>query len=133
MAKGLSSTQRTLRVLRERGLVCAIVEKWNRFAGPFGCRQDLFGIIDVLGLDPQKGVIGAQCCVGATFRQHYEKITKERYEETKAWLSTPGCSLEIWAWRKIKLERGGKAMRWEPKVRQITLGDLENVVASAPA
>jgi hypothetical protein len=27
--KSLSPTQRTLRALRERGLVCAIVEKWN--------------------------------------------------------------------------------------------------------
>lgn len=46
---GLSPTQRTLRAQRDRGLVCAIVEKWNMHAGPFGIRQDLFGIIDVRG------------------------------------------------------------------------------------
>jgi len=41
------------------------------------------------------------------------------------WLETPGTSLEIWCWRKVKHKRGGKAMRWQAKVVEITLEDLE--------
>lgn len=118
----LTPTQRTLRALRARGLVCAIVEKWNQYAGPHGIRQDLFGIIDVLALGPE-GVIGVQSC-GNAFSDHWKKLTVERAEETSAWLSTPSCTLELWAWRKVKLKRGGLAVRWEPRVQVITLDDV---------
>ena len=117
---GLSPTQRTLRMMRERGLKAAIVEKWNAHAGPFGVRQDLFGIIDVLCLDPERGVVGIQSC-GSSFSQHWRKLTEECYQETFDWLSTPGTSLELWSWRKVKAQRGGKAMVWRPKVAEITL------------
>lgn len=119
----LSPTQRTLRALKDRGLVCAIVEKWNQHAGPFGIRQDLFGIIDVLALDPQAGVIGVQSC-GNTFSAHLRKMQEEKNQECVDWLSTPGTSLELWAWRKVKLKRGGKAVRWMPRVKVLTLEDF---------
>ena len=119
----MTPTQRTIRALRDRGLVCAIVEKWNAHIGPHGIRQDLFGIIDVLALDPQSGVIGVQSC-GQAYSQHYRKLTEERYQETHDWLSTPGCTLELWAWRKVKQKRGGKLMVWRPRVKRITLKDL---------
>lgn len=125
---GLSNTQRTLRALRARGLVAAIVERWNQYAGPHGIRQDLFGIIDVLALDPERGVIGIQSC-GSAFSEHFRKLTTEKAQETSDWLSTPGTSLELWGWRKVKLKRGGKAERWTPRVVQITLDMIEGIVA----
>lgn len=117
---GLSNTQRTLRALRERGLVAAIVEKWNAYAGPHGLRQDLFGILDILALDPERGVIGVQSC-GSAFSEHLRKLTIEKAQETTDWLRTPGTSLELWGWRKVKLKRGGKAERWMPRVVEVTL------------
>lgn len=125
---GLSNTQRTLRALRARGLVAAIVERFNQYAGPHGIRQDLFGIIDVLALDPERGVIGIQSC-GTAFNQHLQKLIVEKAQETSDWLSTPGTSLELWGWRKVKLKRGGKAERWTPRVVQITLDMIEGIVA----
>lgn len=125
---GLSNTQRTLRALRARGLVAAIVEKRNAYAGPHGLTQDLFGIIDVLALDPERGVIGVQSC-GTAFNQHLQKLIVEKAQETSDWLSTPGTSLELWGWRKVKLKRGGKAERWTPRVVQITLDMIEGIVA----
>ena len=132
--KGLSATQRTLRALRDQGRVCAIVEKFNAYAGPFGRREDLFGIIDVLALDPERGVVGVQCC-GSDFKAHKDKILIEKAQETHDWLSTkvkcPSCghshvstALEIWSWRKLKLKRGGKAERWMPRVEEITAEHL---------
>jgi hypothetical protein len=113
-------TQRTLRALRDRGLVCAIVEKYNAYAGPHGLRQDLFGIIDVLALDPERGVIGVQSC-GQDFSGHRAKMLEERHQETFEWLSTPGTKLELWGWRKTKVKRGGVAMRWSPRVAHFTI------------
>jgi hypothetical protein len=118
---GLSPTQRTLRALREQGRIAAVVEKWNQYAGEHGKREDLFGIIDVLALDPVRGVIGVQACAGSGFSAHLKKLTIEKSIETINWLSTPGTKLEIWAWRKTKLTRGGKAMRWSARILEITL------------
>lgn len=119
----MTPVQRTIRELKNRGMTCAIVEKWNAFAGQHGKRQDLFGIIDILALDPQRGVVGVQVC-GQDFSQHYDKITCEKAQETLDWLQTPGTKLEIWGWRKVKLHRGGKQMVWKPRIQEITLADF---------
>lgn len=121
----MTPTQRTIRALKDRGLRCAIVEKFNAHIGPHGVRQDLFGIIDILALDPETGVIGVQSC-GNSFSAHMKKIMEERHQEAHDWLSTPGCTLELWAWRKLLVKRGGKATRWMPRVKQITLEDLRS-------
>ena len=123
----LSPTQRTLRALRDRGQIAAIVEKFNAYAGPHGLRQDLFGIIDVLALDPVHGVVGVQSC-GNSFSAHRHKICENRYQETINWLNTPGTRFELWAWRKVKLHRGGKAMRWKPRIAEITLDSTGDIV-----
>lgn len=120
----MTPTQRTLRALREQGRVCAIVERWNQHVGPHGVRQDLFGIIDIIALDPTRGVVGIQSC-GGDFAAHERTILEERMQESMDWLSTPGTALELWGWRKVKLKRGGKAMRWQPRVREFTLVDFE--------
>jgi hypothetical protein len=119
----LSPTQRTLRELRNQGRVCAIVERFNAFVGEHGVRQDLFGIIDVLALDPERGVVGVQSC-GQDFAAHERKLLEQRAQECIDWLSTPGTQLELWGWRKVKLKRGGLAERWQPRIRVFHLEDF---------
>lgn len=120
----MSPTQRTLKALRDEGGKCAVVERWLPYAGKFGKRQDLFGIIDVLVLTP-KGVVGVQCC-GGSFAAHYKKIIEEKRQETYDWLTiAPNCFLQIWSWCKVKKKRGGKAMVWKPRIVEITLEDLD--------
>ncbi len=119
-----SPTQRTIRELKNQGRRCAIVEKFNAFVGPHGVRQDLFGIIDVIALDPERGVVGVQSC-GQAFAAHERKFFEERAQECVDWLSTPGTVLELWGWRKVKLARGGKALRWSPRIREFTLEDFK--------
>ena len=123
MAKGLSPVQRTMNSLRGIGSICAVVEHFNPYSGKFGIRQDLFGIIDILVLDPERGVIGIQVC-GSSYAQHYRKLTIDNIQDTINWLSTPGTKLEIWAWRKIKIKRGMKAMRWAPRVKELKLAEI---------
>lgn len=130
---GFSYTQRTLRACRERGLVAGIVEKWNPYVkrpdGGTGKREDLFGILDIIALDPQRGVIGIQSTSGNQIPDHRRKILDERTQETRDWLSTPGTVLELWGWRKVKrrLKDGswGKGEYWEPRILVITLEDLD--------
>ena len=118
-----SPTQRTMRELRQQGRVCGIVERYNAFVGPHGIRQDLFGIIDIIALDPERGVVGIQSC-GSDFAAHERTILQDRAQESIDWLSTPGTVLELWGWRKVKLKRGGVAMRWQPRLREFTLADF---------
>lgn len=122
MTKGLSPTQRTLRELRNQGRICGIVERFNAYAGPHGLRQDLFGFIDIIALDTQRGIVAIQSC-GSAFSAHLKKITEERNDACFEWLRCGG-KVELWGWRKIKLSRGGKALRWTPRVKEITLEDL---------
>ena len=120
----LSPTQRTIRELKNQGRKCAIVERWNAYAGPHGIRQDMFGIIDILALDPEKGVIGIQC-TGTDFAGHLRKLIEEKAQECLDWLQTPGTRLELWGWRKIKRQRGGIARVWRPRIQEIEIGDIK--------
>ena len=85
--------------------------------------QDLFGILDILALDPELGVVGIQS-TGSDFSGHLRKLTEERAPETRDWLSTPGTRLYLYAWRKVKAKRGGTAMIWAPRIREILQEDV---------
>ena len=116
-------TERTLKRCRQEGRLSAVVERWNPHVKPHGIRQDMFGIIDIVSLDPS-GVIGIQACSGSGYQSHLRKLTKEKATESRAWLETPGTRLQIWAWRKLKVKRGGKAVVWKPRIEEIRLEDL---------
>ena len=123
---GLSPTQRTLRSMRELGRFVDTVERWipnPRHPGG-GFRKDFLGFVDLIALDPGFGIIAIQSC-GQDFAAHLRKILdSECSEAVVEWLKCGG-KLEVWGWRRIKLKRGGKAMRWRPRVQEITLEDFE--------
>lgn len=118
----MSPVQRTMRALREQGARCQVVEKWNSFAGQYGKRIDLFGIIDIIALDPD-GLIGIQAC-GSDFSAHIKKMAEEHAQECIDWLSTPKLRLQLWGWRKVKLQRGSKAERWSPRIKEFKLEEF---------
>ena len=116
MAKGISNTSRTLRYLREQGWPADKVEQFNPYAGKFGQRKDLFGIIDIIALT-EKGIMGVQSC-GSDFAAHDRKILDS--DMMVSWLEAGG-SLMLIGWRKIKLKKGGKALRWSPRIKHYNL------------
>ena len=120
-----SPTQRTMKVLREWGYTVDVVEQWKRNpkhpAG--GYRRDYLHIIDIMAVAGDS-TVGIQAC-GSDFAAHWRKLTIEQAENTRLWLAEPSRRLEIWAWRKVKVKRGGKAMRWQPRIESVTLADLE--------
>ena len=126
---GLSPTQRTLRELRKQGRLVDTCERWivNPGVPGGGFRKDLFGFLDMIVLDPEQGIVGIQSC-GQAFKAHLDKILdSECTENVIEWLSSPSKpKLELWAWRKVKLRRGAKAMRWRPRIKEITLKDFND-------
>ena len=131
----MTPTQRTLRRLKNQNLKAAIVEKWIPFgirrdgSGKIigrGVRRDLFGIIDIIALDINRGVIGIQS-TGQDFAGHHRKLTLEKKEECIQWLLTPGSHLELWGWRKLKVNRGREAIRWEPRIKVYTIADFTDI------
>ena len=134
MSKGLSPTQRTLRELRKQGRLVDTCERWipNPKHPGGGFRKDLFGFVDLIVLDPEQGIVGIQSC-GQSFAAHLRKIMdSECTDKVIEWLQCGG-RLELWGWRKLKLKRGGKAMRWTPRIKEITLADWQELKQSGGA
>jgi len=109
---------RTLTALRNQGYMAAMVERFNPHGGPFGVRQDLFGLFDIIAVHPEEGIIAIQCFTTA-WTEHYNKFC-EGHLEAYNWLKAGG-KIELWGWRKLKVKRGGKAIRWEPRIETIDL------------
>lgn len=110
-----SRFERTTKELRDRGLFYWKTEYWNQWAK---IKVDLFNIIDLVVLD--QVITGIQVCTGSDLQAHIRKIRDEHKEYTAGWLRSGGA-LQIWAWRKIKVKRGGKAMTWKPRVMDVLL------------
>ncbi len=111
----MTPTARTLQHLRQLGYLADVVE---RRKGPV--TVDLFGFIDVVALydgDPNFGVLGIQCTTGAHAAHRVTKV--KATPEHLIWLAC-GNTIEVWAWRKLLVRRGGKAVRWEVDRREIT-------------
>lgn len=134
-----SPTQRSLKWLRDQGMTAEVVERWNPHAK---VRHDLFGSIDIVALfdspmpprmcDPpafehcwcldQGRTIGVQATSGSNVSARIAKILAE--PRMRLWIKC-GNRLVVHGWRKLKVKRGGKAVRWELREEEITLGMFE--------
>jgi hypothetical protein len=94
MAK-ISPTQLTLRALRQRGYLSAVVEKWNQHAR---VRQDLFGFADILAVRRDKpGVLAIQATSRSNWSSRWTKCLSSA--AVREWLGA-GNRLEVWGWEK---------------------------------
>ncbi len=120
---GISNTSRTLNYLREQGWEADKVEQWNSYAGEFGQRKDMFGFGDIVALG-DNSIFAIQSC-GQAFSEHDKKITQDEKVAPMAlkWLQCGG-RIQLVGWRKVKLKRGGKAMRWRPRIKEYTIADF---------
>ena len=119
----ISNTSRTLEYIRSQGWIADKVEQFNPYAGKFGQRKDMFGFGDIVALG-EDSIIAIQSC-GQAFSEHHRKITEDEYVAPNAlkWVECGGRLLLI-GWRKVKLKRGGKAMRWKPRIKEYTKEDF---------
>jgi len=68
------SATKSLAKLRKEGYLCAMVERWNKFAG---VRQDLYGFIDILAIREGE-ILGVQTTSLNCFAEHVKKISKHK-------------------------------------------------------
>ena len=102
----MSPTARSLALLKSRGAIAAVVEKWNSFAR---IRVDLFGFLDIVALEPGKtGLLGVQACVTGDQSKRLAKIALNA--NVAPWLAA-GNRVAVWGWSK-KGPRG-KRKTWQ--------------------
>ncbi len=118
----MTSNARSLRYARSLGWLIEVVERWNPHAKK---RHDLFGFIDLVAVQPGRGVVAIQACGGSSAAEHRRKIQAE--PNATKWLAD-GDVLELWTWRKLKVKRGGKAVRWSVKRQIALLNFVSNVI-----
>lgn len=120
---GVSPTQRSLKMLRELGFTAAVTEKWNPHAK---IRQDLFGVIDILGIREGIGILGVQACSRTDHARRRDKCLAE--PKLRKWLEAGG-RFEIWSWSLMG--KAGKVKRWEVWREEIKLSGFGNISCSS--
>lgn len=91
----MTPTQRSLKLLRDRGYTAAVVERWNAFAR---VRQDLFGFVDIVAIKAgESGVLAVQSTSADNLAARRTKIAAEPRAEV--WLAA-GNRIALHGWRK---------------------------------
>ena len=144
-----SPTQRTLKLLRDQGMLCQVVEHWKpSFAhqvvdaakgflqgkpqselshaigelersGP-GRRVDLFGFIDIVALSPE-GIIGVQCTTTGDMARRRLKILTECCDEARSWLAAGG-RIQVIRWKRYAKAVDRKF--WRPTIVNVTADEV---------
>lgn len=105
-----SPTARTLEWLRNNRWEPRVVEHWNPYAR---IRQDLYNIIDVVGLrEGFSGVLGVQATSDSNRSARIQKIVESEFGGL--WIRA-GNPLWVVTWGKHRPEGGGREV-WTPHV-----------------
>lgn len=104
----MSPTQRSLKLMRERGFLCDVTEKWIPGAN---IRKDLYGFIDVLCVDdmpkggkfdgvvPKYAIVGVQSTSYSNVSARVKKIMES---PNLPIVSGAGIMVVVHGWRKVK-------------------------------
>ena len=103
--KRTSPTQRSLKLLRDRGYRVWVVEK--RIPG-MQIMQDMYGFIDIHAMKPGVGFAAVQTTTGPNMAARIAKI--QALPAAKTWLDADGTIL-VHGWRKVGA-RGARKL-WE--------------------
>ena len=106
-----SPTQLSLKLMKERGFLCEITERWNPFAK---IRQDLFQFIDILCL-AEGQVVGVQT---TSYSNMSARVKKIREHANFQRVHDAGIKVVVQGWHK-------KDNRWQ--VREVDVLPHNNV------
>jgi hypothetical protein len=123
----LTPTQRTLQILRDRGYLPEVVERWNSFAR---IRQDLYQWVDIVAVKAGEPILGVQTTTGPNAAARVEKAMGN--PALASWLRA-GEPLAVFAWTKHKRKLGSgkwsKRPVWDLRELYLSLTDVEPSVA----
>ena len=105
----MTPTARTLATLRADGWTAEVVERWNPHAR---VRHDLFNVADILAVRGRK-TLAVQVTAGSGVSA---RVAKLRASAALPLLTAAGWRVEVHGWRRVKVKRGGKAIRWACRV-----------------
>lgn len=76
------------------------------------------GFADIIGID-KNSIIAVQSC-GSAFSEHHKKLIEDEKANAglMAFLQNEQATAFLIGWRKVKLFRGSKAVRWKPRIRK---------------
>ena len=103
----MTPTQRTLKKLRDDGYLAAVVERWNSHAG---IRQDLFGVVDVIGIREGE-TLAVQATSGSNVSARVKKIADS---DATPMIRAAGWKFHVHGWRK------GANGRWQCRVEDVS-------------
>lgn len=115
--KGTSSYQRTSEYYRDRGYTIVKTEHFYR-----GLKHDMMGFVDMMALGVGETLM-LQACGGSDFAEHRRKILGPCRAKAQLCLMANNRIILI-GWRKLKVKKGGAAVRWTPRIEEITLADF---------
>jgi hypothetical protein len=119
-----SPTSRTLQVLRSHDVLAQVVERWNPHAR---VRQDLFGFIDILAVNPMRtGCLGIQATSGSNMASRVAKVVE--HPHARVFLEAQN-SLQVWGWRQLKID--GRPT-WRARIQVVYLATDSKVRAGDP-
>ena len=119
----MTPTARSLAHLRAEGYQAQVVERRNPHSKTL---LDLFGVIDIIGAHPEKGIIGVQATTGPHVAARRTKSLDE--PRLMVWLLAGG-TYEIWGW-SLQGPRG-KRKAWTLRRSPIVLSDFVELKAEA--
>ena len=125
----MTPTQRSLDLLRRSGWIPWVVERWIPQARK---RLDLWNFGDILAMPTgprstlsaswlAEPLLIVQTTSGSNVSARRDKILDN--PGARQWLEL-GHQISIHGWRKLKVKRGGKAVRWTPRIEAVTLADF---------
>lgn len=119
----MSPTARSLKLLRERGYLAQVVERWNPGAR---VRIDLYGFGDILAIKGGETLMVQACTVGDQSKRIAKILAEPR---ARTWLCG-GRTIEVQGFAK----RGprGKRKVWTASTKEITLDDFDGSLLVSP-
>jgi len=90
-----SPTQRSLKLMRDRGYLCEVTERWNPFAK---IRQDLFNFVDVLCVKDGE-TVAVQTTSYSNISARVKKISEL---DTPPIVKLAGWKIIVQGWKKDK-------------------------------
>lgn len=115
----ISPTQRSLALLRQRGYLVHIAERWNPFAH---IRQDAFGVLDLIAVKPGE-ILGVQTTSDANLAARRTKLLAADATLT---LILAGFQIVLHGWSK----KGPRGMvkRWTCREEPLTADDFDSEI-----
>lgn len=118
--KKKSPAARSLKLVRENGYIAEVVERWNPHVK---IRQDLFGIVDIVAVHPEKGWLLIQATSAPNLNAREKKISESEHLQT---LLTH-AAFEVHGWGEFQTDNGRKS--WQCKIKKMLPEVLHESIA----